>query len=311
MTKSISVYSIAVAAFLTFALFTSYTSQKEPQAQQEQASTPNERGMLPQIIKSISIDKVYTFAGEIVPTENFDVSERLDRELTHNAYWHSSTIQNIKLSHRYFPIISRILAENGVPDDFKYLAVAESGLRNVGSPAGAKGYWQFLKGTAREYGLEITSEVDERYHIEKSTEAACKFIKKLKDRFGSWALAAAAYNMGGSRLQKEMDAQKMTNYFDLNLNQETSRYLFRILAFKEILSDPIQFGFQIDDADRYPPLDDYINIRIEEGVSNWGDFAIQNGTTYRMLKVYNPWLTSSSLTNSSKKKYLIKVPKIR
>lgn len=303
MRNSISIYSITIAAFLTFALFSSYTTE-----QKSQANVTSDHNKLPQVITGIDLNKTYTFAGETVPLDNFDAAERLDRELLVNSYWHSSTVQNIKLANRYLPMISTILAKNGLPEDLKYIAVAESGLRNVTSPAGAKGLWQFMKGTGKEYGLEVGSEVDERYHLEKSTEAACVYLKSLKERFGSWTLAAAAYNMGGNRLRKEMDAQRATTYYDLNLNQETSRYVFRILAYKEILNDPAKFGFQIEDKHLYQPLE-FVYISVDEPVANWGDWAKQNGLSYRMLKVYNPWLVASSLTNSSKKSYLIKVPK--
>ena len=261
------------------------------------------------MIRGISIDKAYSFAGENVPTENFDVRERLDRELLRNAYYHSSTILALKRSARFFPTIEKILAENGLPDDFKYLAVAESDLSNAVSPAGAKGVWQFMKGTGREYGLEINTSVDERYHFEKSTVAACKYLKKLKEKFGSWTLAAAAYNMGGAKLSSEKSLQRGNSYYDLNLNQETSRYIFRILAIKEIMSNPEQFGFQIEEDEKYPPLSDYTAVEVDEAVANWGDFAQKYGTSYRMLKVYNPWLVSASLPNKNRKTYEVRIPK--
>lgn len=264
---------------------------------------------LPQIIKSVDIDHTFTFADEKVPTEIFDVKERLDRELLVNSYWHSNTVQNIKLANRYFPTIERILAQEGVPDDFKYLAVAESGLRNVSSPAGAKGVWQFLKSTAKDYNLQVDSEVDERYHLEKATEAACKYLIKQKNKFGSWTMAAASYNMGSTGLNNELTNQQGNSYYDLNLNQETSRYIFRIIAMKEIISNPVKYGFQISEEHKYPSLNDYINLSVEESNINWSEFAQNNGITYRILKVYNPWLISSKLTNSSKKKYLVKIPK--
>lgn len=309
MKKNISIYSISIAAFLSFALFASYTSNQITSNQNVGTTSPRNGEQLPQIITGIEQNKEYVFAGEALPLNNFDVSERLDRELLVNSYWHSSTVQNIKLANRFFPMITDILVKNNIPEDFKYLAIAESGLRNVTSPAGAKGLWQFMKGTGAEYDLEISSQVDERYHAEKATEAACVYLQKLKDRFGSWTLAAAAYNMGGSRLKKEMEAQKATNYYDLNLNQETARYVFRIVAYKEIISDPKRFGFQIEEEQLYPPLDNYINIKVNKTISNLGEWAIQNGITYRMLKVYNPWLIASSLTVKEGKEYLIRVPK--
>jgi len=240
--------------------------------------------------------------------ENFDVRERLDRELISNSYRHSSTILNMKRASRYFPVIEPILAQHGIPDDFKYLAVAESDLSNATSPAGAKGVWQFMRGTAKDYGLQVANEIDERYHLEKATEAACKHIRKLHNMFGSWSLAAAAYNVGQSKLRSEMEKQRGNSLFDLNLNQETSRYLFRVVALKEILSNPHNFGFDISDA-LYPPLDNYAVVEVNTSIPSWGNFAQQYGTTYRMLKVYNPWLTTGSLQNKSGRVYWVKIPK--
>ena len=312
MTKFISsLLPICVIAALI--IFSSYT--KQPKANNDVATSntmvaekPLPSGHLPQVIKSVDLDKVYTFAGEEIPRDNFDAMERLDRELSVNSYWHSSTLLNIKNANRYFPIIEQILAESGVPDDLKYLAVAESSLRNATSPSGAKGIWQFLKGTGVENGLEINSQVDERYHVEKATRAAAKYLKKFKDRFGTWTLAAASYNMGASNTAKFMKSQKAKTYYDLNINQETSRYVFRIVAIKEILSNPEEFGFYLDRNELYQPLNDYRIIEVNSSIPSWAEFAVNNGTTYRMLKVYNPWLISNTLTNSSKKTYQIKIP---
>ncbi len=304
MLKSLSVYTLTMAAFFSFALFSASTEKGE--STEHQANDQN----LPQVIKAMNLNQEFIFAGEVVPTStNFDVKERLDRELSRNAYYHSSTLLNIKRTARYFPVIEKILAENGVPDDFKYLAVAESDLMNATSPAGAKGVWQFMKTAARAYDLEITKEVDERYHIEKATRAACKYIKNDKERFGSWSLAAAAYNMGGTRLRKEMKAQRASSYYDLNLNAETMRYVFRIIAIKQIINNPSDFGFYLEEEDKYEPLE-FVNIKVDSSIPNLGDFAKENGISYRMLKVFNPWLTSSSLTNKAKKTYYIKVPKM-
>lgn len=307
MQKSISVYTIVLASFFTFAIFSSYSSEHETSP----ASTSQSPGLdLPQVIKAVDLsDRSFSFAGEDLPMDNFDVRERLDRELLRNSYYHSSTLGNIKKAQRYFPTIEAILAENGIPDDLKYLAVAESDLSNATSPAGAKGIWQFMRGTAGDYGLEVNSQVDERFHLEKATQAACEYLKKYKERFGSWTLAAAAYNMGGSKLRKEMDLQRGKSYYDLNLNSETSRYVFRIVAIKAIMENPEAFGFYIGEEQKYEPFPAYYNLEVKEAVDNWGDFAIKYGTTYRMLKIYNPWLRSSSLTNKLKKSYLIKIPK--
>lgn len=264
-------------------------------------------GNLPQMVEAIDLNKSYGFAGETMP-DNFDTRERLDRELLVNAYWQSSTLLNIKAAHRYFPIIERILKENGVPDDFKYLAVAESSLRHVTSPANAKGFWQFRKLAAKEFGLEVNSEVDERYHIEKSTHAACAYLKKLYNRFGSWTNAAAAYNVGPSNFKRMLEDQKEDNYYKLNMNSETSRYVFRLIAIKEIMSQPENFGFYIDSSEKYPPLDNYYEVTVDKSVANWGDFARDHNISYRMLKVYNPWLLDNKLT-VIKNTYQIKIPK--
>ena len=210
---------------------------------------------------------------------------------------------------RYFPVIEPILKEHGIPDDFKYLAVAESSLSNATSPAGAKGFWQFMKGSADDYGLEVNSEVDERYHLEKATRAACKYLKKYRERLGSWVNTAAAYNMGPTGFENEVDKQKTDNYFNMNLNEETGRYVFRIIAIREILQDPEKFGYNIPDEEKYAPLNDFAVVTTDEAIPNLGDFAKKYNTTYRMLKIYNPWLLSYKLTNSKKKTYYIKIPK--
>ena len=303
MKKGLQFYTLVMAAFFTVAILGSYSNKTEV----AEAKADSKKG-IPQIVKPIDLEKQYDFAGEILPLDNFDVRERLDRELTVNTYWHSSTVLNLKQTARYFPLIERILEEEGVPDDFKYLAVAESNLRNVTSPAGAKGLWQFMKPTGAAYGLEINKQVDERYHVEKATRAACKYLKDYKKKYGSWLLVAAAYNMGGPRLSRSMKAQRADNYFDLNLNIETGRYVFRIVAIKEIYQNPRQFGFYIDQQDGYAPLDDYKIVKVSAAVENWGDFAAKHNTSYRMLKVFNPWLIDSKLTNKSKKTYEIKIP---
>ena len=264
-------------------------------------------GSLPQIIEPVSLNQQFNWAGEVMP-DNFDNRERLDRELTVNAYWQSSTLLNLKAAGRYFPVIERILAEEGVPDDFKYLAVAESNLRNVVSSANAKGFWQFRKLAAKEMGLEVNDEVDERYHVEKATRAACKYLKKLHRRFGSWTSASASYNMGPTNFTRILSKQGESNFYDLNIGEETNRYIFRLMAIKEILSRPDQYGFYLDQSQKYPPLDNYYEVEVNKSVSNWGEFAREHGTTYRILKVYNPWLREEKLTVINNK-YLIKVPR--
>ncbi len=302
--KSISIYTLALAGFLSVALFTSYGESQ----QTSRDSIPTTQQQLPQKVKAIDLNRPFDFAGEPLPMDNFDVRERLDQQIVRNAYYHSSTVMNIKRARRFFQEIENILAENGLPSDLKYLAVAESSLTNAVSPAGAKGIWQFMKGAAREYGLEINNEVDERYHLEKATQAACKYLKNTKERFGSWTLAAAAYNMGAAGLAREMKIQKMNSYYDLNLNAETRAYVFRIVALKELMTHPEDFGFFIGEDDKYQPLD-FVHVRVNNTINNLGDFALKYGTTYRMLKVYNPWLISSRLTVKPGKEYLIRIPK--
>jgi len=306
-TKHLNIYSLVLASLLTVAFFTSYSN--ENQVNQLTSNALEDTRLLPQMVKSPDLDRDFSFAGEALPMDNFDVRERLDRELTSNSYFHSSTLLNLKKAAKYFPVIEPILAEAGIPTDLKYIAVAESGLSNATSPAGAKGFWQFMKGTGAEYGLDISSEVDERYHLEKATRAACKYLQKLRDRHGSWTLAAAAYNMGGGRLNSEMEKQRMDNYYDLNLNQETMRYVFRIVALKTILENPSNFGFYLEESDAWQPLPDAYEVEVTGAIENLGDFATKYGTTYRMLKVYNPWLKSYKLVNARRKTYQVKIPR--
>ena len=264
---------------------------------------------LPQRIYAIKLGDHISFSGETVPVDYFDVAERLDRELLLNTYQHSSTILNLKLCKRFFPTIESIFREEGVPDDLKYLAIAESSLRNAVSSSGAKGFWQFRELAAGEFGLEINEYIDERNHFEKSTRAAAKYLKKLKDRFGSWTLAAAAYNMGPTALQNALNEQKENNYYDLNLSEETNRYVFRILAIKEIMKDPERFGYFLTNVDLYEPLNKYEIVEVDTTLSSLADFAHQYDITYRQLKIYNPWLLKSTLPIKSGKSYKIWIPK--
>ncbi len=263
---------------------------------------------LPQVIKTSPIKKYYYFAGEKIPIDNFDVKERLDRELLVNSYYHSATIQNIKLANKYFPVIEKILKKYNIPDDFKYLAIAESGLRNVVSKAGATGYWQLMKSVGKEQNLEIYEEVDERYDIEKSTIAACKYLLKLKKIFGTWINTAAAYNLGMTKFSQALNREKERDFFNLNLNEETMRYIFRIAAIKEIIEHPEDYGFYINQEEKYSPLDNYYKVKVDSTISNLGGFAHKYGITYRQLKIYNPWLRSYKLTVKNNT-YYIKIPK--
>ncbi|MTB52160.1 lytic transglycosylase domain-containing protein [Lewinella sp. W8] len=273
-----------------------------------EVTTNADEGQLPQKVRPVDLDRPFDFAGEALPMENFDVRERLDQELLRNAYFHRNTLLLLKRTTRYFPTIEKILAEEGLPEDLKYLAVAESGLDNVTSVAGAKGVWQFMAPTGRGYGLEINQEVDERYHLEKATRAACAYIKDYHKEFGNWHWVAAAYNMGGPNVKKWRNRQNADEFFDLHINAETMQYLFRIVALKTIMEDPESFGFELDAADYYPPLDQFRTITVEKSISDLGAFAEAQGTSYRMLKLYNPWLIDSSLPISSGNSYDIKIP---
>ncbi len=253
-------------------------------------------------IYAVPIPVEIDFAGERVPLEEGDILERLDRELLVNTYWQSNTLLYIKRANRWFPVFEPILAANGIPDDFKYVALIESGLMNVVSPAGAAGFWQFLATTAREYGLEVNDFVDERYHVEKATQAACRYFLDGYRRFGNWTLAAAGYNMGNAGVSRQMGTQMQNCYHDLHLNEETSRYIFRILAVKHILENPARSGFHFREKDLYKPLQ-YRTITVDRPIANLAQFALDNGTNYKTLRLLNPWVRSNELPNRSGIRY--------
>ncbi len=258
-------------------------------------------------ISAIDIPEDLNFAGEVVPQDDPEIMERIDREFLVNTYWQSNAVLLIKRANKYFPIIEPILAKNGVPDDFKYLAVAESGLQNVVSHAGATGFWQIMKATGREYGLEINDNVDERYHLEKATEVACKYLKRWKDKYGTWTLTAASYNAGPGAINKYLGIQQVDDYYDLLLGQETGRYVFRIMAIKEILSHPEKYGFDIEQEDMYSAVPTF-KVEVDEPILSFADFAKQYEINYKILKRHNPWLREPHLNNSSRKKYTIEIP---
>ncbi|MGB5403198.1 MAG: lytic transglycosylase domain-containing protein [Robiginitalea sp.] len=258
-------------------------------------------------ISAIAIPEDLNFAGEAVPQEDPEVMERIDREFLVNTYWQSNALLLMKRAHKYFPIIEAILLKNGVPEDFKYLAVAESGLQNVASPAGARGFWQIMKPTGREYGLEINDNVDERYHLEKATQVACDYLNKYKEKYGSWTLAAAAYNAGTGAIDRYMDIQQTDSYYDLLLGDETGRYVFRIMAIKEILKDPETYGFKIGEEDFYQNVPTF-QVEVDTAVSSFANFAQNYGISYKILKRHNPWLREPHLNNASGKKYQIAIP---
>ena len=262
----------------------------------------------PSKVFALDIDEAYSFAGETVTLDEHDLRERMDKELLVNTYWQSNMMLMIKRSNKYFPTIERILKEEGVPDDFKYLAVIESGLENVNSPAGAKGFWQIMKTTGREMGLEVNSNVDERYHIENATRVACTYLKKAKKKLGSWTLAAASYNRGISGINRLLEKQQAETYYDLLLNSETRRYVFRILAMKEILSNPTRYGFVFEVQDLYTEIPVY-TVEVDTAISNIARFAKTMGVNYKQMKIHNPWLLQNHLNNKSRKLYHIKLPK--
>lgn len=260
-----------------------------------------------QKVLAIEVPSKMDLAGEAVPLELYDVKERMDREMLVNTYWHSNSLQLFKLAARSFPVIEPILKEQGVPDDFKYLALAESGLRDVVSPANAAGVWQFLKHTARDYDLQVDGEVDERYHLEKATVAACRYLKQAKEDLGSWTLAAASYNSGIPRVKKLMETQLVTSYYNLYLSEETSRYVFRILAMKELFNNPERYGFYLDSTDLYMPLE-YKIVTVDSTINDLPLWSVQQGTNYKTMKLMNSWLREPYLTNKAGKAYEIKVP---
>jgi hypothetical protein len=262
---------------------------------------------MPSLNQSFSLPEKLDFAGEPVPLGNFDTRESLDKEMLVNGYWHSRTLMVLKKSRRYFETIEPILKKYGVPDDFKYLAMAESGLENVTSPANAVGVWQILESTAKEYGLEVNSVVDERYDLAKSTETACKYLLESYHKFGSWTIAAATYNAGRGGLENQINKQKTNNYYDLLLNDETARYVFRLIAHKLITENPSNYGFQIEDSDYYPLIATH-EVSVDKGIENIADFAHDHTTNYKIIKQFNPWLRQNYLPDHPNKIYRIVIP---
>lgn len=247
------------------------------------------------------------FAGEPVPYFINDVKERLDREMITNINFHTNTTLVIKRANKVFPVIEPILKQYGVPDDFKYLAVIESSLVNAVSPAGARGIWQFMPETAKEKGMEVTDQVDERYHLEKSTVAACKYLLEAKNKFGDWTLAAASYNGGMAGITRRLQEQEVANFYDLLLTEETSRYVFRILALKEIMQNPAKYGFDMPKEVLYQSIP-VKKIEIDSTITNLATFAKSQGINYKILKIHNPWLRDKKLINKTGKKYELEIP---
>ena len=259
-----------------------------------------------QTVSPVTIEGDLFFCGERVPLEDPEVKERLERELQLNTYWHSNTLMAMKMANRYFGDLDKILLENGVPTDFKYLALIESNFRNDVSPAGAVGFWQMVKATAQIYHLEVNDEVDERYNIEKSTAAACKYLLQAKNDLGNWTIAAASYNLGIAGMNQRIKDQKTNNYYDMYFNPETSRYVFRMLAMKIIFNNPKRAGFSVKEEELYQPYKFKV-VEIDSSIPNIADFAAQYNLKYKHIKMLNTWLRDANLGNREHKKYQIKI----
>lgn len=259
---------------------------------------------------AVTLPEKLDFADEDVPLENFDVRESLDREMLIVTNFHSQDLLYLKKTDRYFSVIEPILKKNDIPEDFKYLALAESGFfEKIISPSGAVGLWQFMKDAAIQYGLEVNDEVDERYHIEKSTEAACKYLKYSFTKYRSWTMVAASYNAGLTGMNRQIDVQDSRNYYDLLLNEETSRYIFRILALKLVIGDPEKYGFQVSDEEKYPIIP-FNEVKVTGSINSFTDFARANNINYKLFKQFNPWLRQPYLKNPKGKIYTVKIPEV-
>jgi len=287
--------SIFLIIIVSLLFFSSYTFEPKPN---EKVTFDYSVPLLPEDIN---------FCGEHIPIDNPDVKERLERELIVNKYFHSYVIQGLRRTQRWFPLIEEILAKNNIPDDFKYLALIESNLENVISPKGATGFWQIMPATGKELGMTINDEIDERYDVIKSTEAACKYLKNAYSLYGNWISVAVSYNAGMGGISRQKERQKTRNFFDLHINEETSRYIFRILALKDVVNNPEKFGYYFRDNDYLKPHL-YREISINSSIDNWVDFAISNKITYRTLRLHNPWIRDYKFTNKTKKTYTIKLP---
>jgi len=293
MKKKILFISLAISsiAFILLAAFTS-THSAQPAHNADSVAVP---------VNMYIPDKISIF-GEKVPLDYFDVAESLERELLVNVFWQSQTLQFLKYCHRYFPTIDSVLAANNIPADFKYLALAESGLRIVISPKGAAGFWQFLEGTGKQYGLTVNDQVDQRYDLIKSTEAACKYLHNARKTFNSWTMVAASYNIGVSELKTQINFQGIESYYDLYTNSETARYVFRIIALKLIMENPERYGYH--NIKPFPTIPAKI-VKVDSAITNLAEFARSQGSNYKMLKTLNPWLRDKYLPNPNKTEYHI------
>lgn len=305
--KLFNVFIIVFLSAIGLFLFTSISGDSHHQPYSTNDSTRNI--YYPHTTYQPVIPTSLSFCGEEVPLNRSDVYESLDREMLSNTFWHTNTMLVLKRSKRFFPIIERILSEYKIPNDFKYLCVAESNLMPLAkSPVGAVGLWQIMSTTGKELGLEINDEVDERYNIEKSTIAACKFLQKSYNSLGSWTLVAASYNGGLARVNKNISTQLQKSYYDILWVEETGRYVYRILSLKVIFENPRKYGFNLDETEYYEPYE-YTEIKVDSTITNFAQFAIDNKTTYKGLKNLNPWLRDTKLTNAKRKTYTIQIPK--
>ena len=294
--------ALALVGLLSLSAFFIYALQDAPTDENFEKKLINDYN-----VYALQIPSDLNFAGEPMPLNDPDIYERMDRELLVNTYWQSNGLLMFKRASKYFPIIEPILKKHGIPEDFKYLAVIESGLTNAVSPAGATGVWQIMPATGRENGLEVNDNVDERYHLEKATEVACKYFKKSKEDLGSWTLAAAAYNAGNAGISRRLKEQNVTDYYDLLLGEETGRYVFRIVALKEILSNPNKYGFNFREKDLYNNVPTF-QVEVDTAVTDFTKFAEKYGINYKILKLHNPWLREPKLNNKSRKLYHIDIP---
>lgn len=260
-----------------------------------------------QQVRPPRIDAGLDFAGTPLPLERVGVRERMERELLIGSFRHSSTFLTLKLSGRWFPVIEPILVDSGIPVDFKYLSVIESGLTNAVSPSDARGFWQFMEPAAKEFGLRVDRDVDERYHVEKATRAACAYLNEAYRRYGDWLLAAASYNMGMSGVSKRLEEQAGQAYWDLMLNEETARYVYRLYATKQVMAFPERHGFLMEAEDWYAPIRSRDTILVD-GVDDLVQWSVDQGVSYNALKTMNPWLRSDRLPIADDQYYVIRLP---
>jgi membrane-bound lytic murein transglycosylase D len=298
---------ISFFLLLIYIGYDQYSRKVEASAEENLEPVQVQESERPFVAVSYDLPRQVSFAGEAVPLELPYVSERLDKELQINVYLHSSTLFLLKRANRWLPKIEEILIKNDIPPDFKYLPLIESALLNATSPKNAVGYWQILESSGKELGLEISKEVDQRYDPIKSTEAACKYLKKAYGKFGTWTLVAASYNRGVAGVKREMEDQHVTNYYDLHMNEETSRYVFRLLAIKEIFEQPEKYGFKLKPEHLYQP-EPLKHVEVDESIKDLVAFAQSQGANYKLLKRHNPWLRQNKLTVKKGKKYQIALP---